>query len=54
MSASAVPAARLLEERPGPAVHLDEWVAPEIADEHGYLRGSKISHRLALQRTLHA
>lgn len=42
MSTRAVPAARLLEERPGPAVHLDEWVAPEIADEHGYLRGGKI------------
>ena len=28
--------------RPGPEVHLDEWVAPDIADEHGYLRAGKI------------
>jgi acyl-CoA hydrolase len=26
----------------GNAVHLDEWVAPEVADEYGYLRGGKI------------
>jgi acyl-CoA hydrolase len=24
------------------SVHLDEWVAPEVADEHGYLRAGKI------------
>ena len=41
MSARAAPAP-LLEERPGPAVHLDDWVAPEIADEHGYIRAGKI------------
>ena len=28
--------------RPGPEVHLDEWVAPDIADDHGYLRAGKI------------
>jgi len=28
--------------RPGSEVHLDEWVTPEIADEHGYIRAGKI------------
>jgi acyl-CoA hydrolase len=28
--------------RPGPEVHLDEWVAPDIADDRGYLRAGKI------------
>src|SRR5258706_15135853 len=30
------------EGRPGPEAHLDEWVAPDIADEQGYLRAGKI------------
>ena len=30
------------EERPSAEVHLDDWVAPEIADEHGYIRAGKI------------
>lgn len=29
-------------DRPGTEVHLDEWVAPEFADEHGGLRAGKI------------
>ena len=28
--------------RPGSEVHLDEWVTPEIADEHGYIRAGKV------------
>lgn len=28
--------------RPGPEVHLDEWVAPDIADDRGFLRAGKI------------
>jgi acyl-CoA hydrolase len=28
--------------RPGPEAHLDEWVAPDIADERGFLRAGKI------------
>ena len=28
--------------RPRPDAHLDEWVAPDIADEHGFLRAGKI------------
>jgi acyl-CoA hydrolase len=28
--------------RPSSEVHLDEWVTPEIADEHGYIRAGKI------------
>jgi len=36
-------AARLPEEsRPGSEAHLDEWVAPDIADERGFLRAGKI------------
>jgi acyl-CoA hydrolase len=31
-----------VESRAGTGVHLDEWVAPEVADEHGYLRAGKI------------
>src|SRR5438445_12720061 len=27
---------------PGPRAHLDEWVAPDITDELGYLRAGKI------------
>ncbi len=30
------------ESRPGPEAHLDEWVAPDIADERGFLRAGKI------------
>src|SRR5438128_8928238 len=30
------------EARPGPEAHLDEWVAPDIADEQGFLRAGKI------------
>src|SRR5437879_11726469 len=30
------------EGRPGPEAHLDEWVAPDIADELGFLRAGKI------------
>ena len=30
------------QARPGSEVHLDEWVTPEIADEHGYIRAGKI------------
>src|ERR1700682_3484578 len=30
------------QARAGSEVHLDEWVAPEIADEHGYIRAGKI------------
>jgi acyl-CoA hydrolase len=29
-------------QRPGQEVHLDEWVAPDIADERGYLRAGKV------------
>jgi acyl-CoA hydrolase len=29
-------------ERPGSEVHLDEWVAPEIADEQGFIRAGKV------------
>src|SRR3989442_12925328 len=32
--------------RPGSEVHLDEWVTPEIADEHGYIRAGKILERM--------
>jgi acyl-CoA hydrolase len=35
-------AAAVVDVRAGNEVHLDEWVAPEVADEHGYLRGGKI------------
>jgi acyl-CoA hydrolase len=28
--------------RAGSEVHLDEWVTPEIADDHGYIRAGKI------------
>jgi acyl-CoA hydrolase len=30
------------QARAGSEVHLDEWVTPEIADEHGYIRAGKI------------
>src|SRR5437868_13934115 len=30
------------EGRPGPEAHLDEWVAPDIADEQGFLRAGKV------------
>src|SRR5437763_14771425 len=30
------------EARPGPEAHLDEWVAPDSADEQGFLRAGKI------------
>jgi acyl-CoA hydrolase len=30
------------EVRVGSEVHLDEWVAPEVADEHGHLQAGKI------------
>jgi acyl-CoA hydrolase len=32
----------LVESRPGPEAHLDEWVAPDVADERGFLRAGKI------------
>src|SRR3989442_8053032 len=32
----------LVESRSGTEAHLDEWVAPDIADERGYLRAGKI------------
>lgn len=30
------------DERSGDEVHLDEWISPEIADEHGHVRAGKI------------
>lgn len=35
-------AAEASSPRRGGEVHLDEWVAPEVADERGYLRAGKI------------
>ena len=35
-------AATLQNHSPGPEAHLDEWVAPDIADERGFLRAGKI------------
>ncbi|GAC1347699.1 MAG: hypothetical protein NVSMB23_27380 [Myxococcales bacterium] len=29
-------------QRSGDEVHLDEWISPEIADEHGHIRAGKI------------
>jgi acyl-CoA hydrolase len=32
----------IVTDRPGSDVHLDEWVAPDVADEHDLLRAGKI------------
>ena len=43
ISAAAAPEARSASPvRPRPDAHLDEWVAPDIADERGFLRAGKV------------
>ncbi len=42
MDVASDAAPTLQGHRPGPEAHLDEWVAPDIADERGFLRAGKI------------
>src|SRR5712691_2695907 len=41
-SEPAAPTASNLASHARPEAHLDEWVAPDIADEQGFLRAGKI------------